>query len=168
MWAPNQRPRRSAYQPPASSTFLSQQTSHQQPASSTFLSERTSTSHQPTEQAANVPGSFSSGKPIALFFLSNIRCGLCSCTSRHQGESFSFFLQFRANLILFYPRVESLLVTLILSACWVTLPVTLICTSQKSQSIEVLSFVQSFELTTSSLVFLLKLKRSTKFWSIHM
>jgi hypothetical protein len=41
-----------AYQPPAISTFLSQQTSHQQPASSTFLSEQTSTSHQPNEQAA--------------------------------------------------------------------------------------------------------------------
>jgi hypothetical protein len=27
--------------------FLSEQTSHQQPASSTFLSEQTSTSHQP-------------------------------------------------------------------------------------------------------------------------
>jgi hypothetical protein len=36
-----------AYQPPASSTFLSEQTSHQQSASSTFLSEQTSTSHQP-------------------------------------------------------------------------------------------------------------------------
>jgi hypothetical protein len=36
-----------AYQPPASSTFLSEQTSHRQPASSTFLSEQTSTSHQP-------------------------------------------------------------------------------------------------------------------------
>jgi hypothetical protein len=36
-----------AYQPPANSTLLSQQTSHQQPASSTFLSEQTSTSHQP-------------------------------------------------------------------------------------------------------------------------
>jgi hypothetical protein len=36
-----------AYQPPASSTFLSQQISHQQPASSTLLSEQTSTSHQP-------------------------------------------------------------------------------------------------------------------------
>jgi hypothetical protein len=36
-----------AYQPPASSTFLSQQTSHQQPASSTLLSEQISTSHQP-------------------------------------------------------------------------------------------------------------------------
>jgi hypothetical protein len=36
-----------AYQPPATSTFLSEQTSHQQPASSTFLSEQTSTSHQP-------------------------------------------------------------------------------------------------------------------------
>jgi PKD repeat protein len=35
------------YQPPASSTFLSEQISHQQPASSTFLSEQTSTSHQP-------------------------------------------------------------------------------------------------------------------------
>jgi exonuclease III len=33
-----------AYQPPANSTFLSDQTSQQQPASSTFLSEQTSTS----------------------------------------------------------------------------------------------------------------------------
>jgi hypothetical protein len=41
------RPVRLAYQPPASSTFLSQQTSHQQPASSTLLLEQTSTSHQP-------------------------------------------------------------------------------------------------------------------------
>jgi hypothetical protein len=40
-----------AYQPPASSTFLSEQISHQQPANRTFLSEQTSTSHQPTEQA---------------------------------------------------------------------------------------------------------------------
>jgi hypothetical protein len=39
-------PVRLAYQPPASSTFLSEQTSHQQPANSTFLSEQTSTSHQ--------------------------------------------------------------------------------------------------------------------------
>jgi hypothetical protein len=39
-----------AYQPPASSIFLSEQTSHQQSASSTFLSEQTSTSHQPNEQ----------------------------------------------------------------------------------------------------------------------
>jgi hypothetical protein len=30
-----------------SPNFLSEQTSHQQPASSTFLSEQTSTSHQP-------------------------------------------------------------------------------------------------------------------------
>jgi hypothetical protein len=36
-----------AYQPLASNTFLSQQTSHQQPANNTFLSEQTSTSHQP-------------------------------------------------------------------------------------------------------------------------
>jgi hypothetical protein len=35
-----------AYQPPVSSTFLSEQISHQQPASSTFLSEQISTSHQ--------------------------------------------------------------------------------------------------------------------------
>jgi hypothetical protein len=41
------RPVRLAYQPPASSTFLSEQTSHQQPANSTLLSEQTSTSHQP-------------------------------------------------------------------------------------------------------------------------
>jgi hypothetical protein len=40
-------PVRLAYQPPASSTFLSQQTSYQQPASSTLLSEQTSTNHQP-------------------------------------------------------------------------------------------------------------------------
>jgi hypothetical protein len=40
-------PVRSAYQPPASSTFLSELTSHQQPANSTFLSQQTSTSHQP-------------------------------------------------------------------------------------------------------------------------
>jgi hypothetical protein len=38
---------RSTYQPPASSTFLSEQTNHQRPASSTLLSEETSTSHQP-------------------------------------------------------------------------------------------------------------------------
>jgi hypothetical protein len=40
-------PVRLAYQPPASSIFLSEQTSHQQPANSTFLLEQTSTSHQP-------------------------------------------------------------------------------------------------------------------------
>jgi hypothetical protein len=39
---------RLAYQPPANSTFLSEQTSQQQPASSTFLSEQISTSHQPS------------------------------------------------------------------------------------------------------------------------
>jgi hypothetical protein len=47
----NLRPIRLAYQPPANSTFLSEQISHQQPASSTFLSEQISTSHQPNEQA---------------------------------------------------------------------------------------------------------------------
>jgi hypothetical protein len=45
-WSYHKRPVRLAYQPPASSTFLSQQISHQQPASSTLLSEQTSTSHQ--------------------------------------------------------------------------------------------------------------------------
>jgi hypothetical protein len=40
-----------SYQPPASSTFLSEQTSHQQPASGTFLSKQISTSHQQNEQA---------------------------------------------------------------------------------------------------------------------
>jgi hypothetical protein len=41
------QPVRLAYQPPASSIFLSEQTSHQQPASSIFLSEKISTSYQP-------------------------------------------------------------------------------------------------------------------------
>jgi hypothetical protein len=41
------RPVRLAYQPPASSTFISEQTSHHEPASSIFLSEQTSTSHHP-------------------------------------------------------------------------------------------------------------------------
>jgi hypothetical protein len=46
-------PVRLACHPPASSTFLSEQTSRQQSASSTFLSEQISTaiSHQPNEQA---------------------------------------------------------------------------------------------------------------------
>jgi hypothetical protein len=43
----NYRPVRLAYQPPANSTFLSEQISHQQPANSTFLSEQISTSRQP-------------------------------------------------------------------------------------------------------------------------
>jgi hypothetical protein len=47
------RPVRLAYQPPASSTFLSEQISHQEPASSTFLLEQNSTSHQPNQQADN-------------------------------------------------------------------------------------------------------------------
>jgi hypothetical protein len=44
----NIQPVRSAYQPPAINTFLSEQTSHQQPASNILLSEQTSTSHQPS------------------------------------------------------------------------------------------------------------------------
>jgi hypothetical protein len=42
-------PVRLAYQPPANSTFLSEQISHQQPASRTFLSQQISTSHRPNE-----------------------------------------------------------------------------------------------------------------------
>jgi hypothetical protein len=41
------QPVRSAYQPPANSTFLSEQTSHQQSASSTLLSAQINTSHHP-------------------------------------------------------------------------------------------------------------------------
>jgi hypothetical protein len=41
-----------AYQPPVSTTFLSEQTNYQQPASNTFLSKQISTSHQPNERAA--------------------------------------------------------------------------------------------------------------------
>jgi hypothetical protein len=48
------RPVRLAYQPPANSTFLSEQTSHQQPAISTFLSEQIIISHQPNEQAVHL------------------------------------------------------------------------------------------------------------------
>jgi hypothetical protein len=44
-----------AYRPPASSTFLSEQTSHQQPDSSTLLSEQTSTSHQPPATSHQPP-----------------------------------------------------------------------------------------------------------------
>jgi hypothetical protein len=47
-------PVRLAYQPPFSSTFLSEQTSHQQPVNSIFLSEQASTSHQPNEQVVNL------------------------------------------------------------------------------------------------------------------
>jgi DNA-binding NarL/FixJ family response regulator len=42
-----QHPDRLAYQSPANSTLLSEQTSHQQSANSIFLSEQISTSHQP-------------------------------------------------------------------------------------------------------------------------
>jgi hypothetical protein len=45
---PAYRPIRLAYQPPASTTFLSEQTSHQQSANNTFLSEQISTNHQPS------------------------------------------------------------------------------------------------------------------------
>jgi hypothetical protein len=57
------RPVRSAYQPSASSTFLSERTSHQQPASSTLLSEQTSTSHQRPSQ----PNRLSDAAPAVAF-----------------------------------------------------------------------------------------------------
>jgi hypothetical protein len=47
------QPVRSAYQPPASSAFLSEETSHTQPASSTFLSEQTSTSNSVARSKKN-------------------------------------------------------------------------------------------------------------------
>jgi hypothetical protein len=43
----SERPVRLAYQPSASSIFLSEQINHQQPASSTFLSQQINTGHQP-------------------------------------------------------------------------------------------------------------------------
>jgi hypothetical protein len=49
--APDLQPVRLAYQPPVSSTFVSEQINHQQPANSTFLSAQISTSHQANEQA---------------------------------------------------------------------------------------------------------------------
>jgi hypothetical protein len=53
-----------AYQPPASSTFLSQQISYQQPASSTFLSKQTSTSHQPPAKRTGRKHGVPQGKEI--------------------------------------------------------------------------------------------------------
>jgi hypothetical protein len=66
------------YQPPTSSTFLSEQTSHQQPDNNTFLREQITTSHEPNESdwrikhyiqgtSANLIGSIS-----RIFFLITI------------------------------------------------------------------------------------------------
>jgi hypothetical protein len=83
-WRPGRRgrvegavaqPVRLAYQPPGSSTFLSEKTSHQQPASSTLLSEQTSTSHQPTEQAASV------GALVKINYISSTLLLNCSVAS---------------------------------------------------------------------------------------
>jgi hypothetical protein len=53
---PCYRPVRLAYQSPASSTFISEQTSHHQPANSILLSEQTSTNHhQPAERTDPMP-----------------------------------------------------------------------------------------------------------------
>jgi hypothetical protein len=54
-WQHHLQPVRFAYQPPASSTFLSEQISHQQPVSNTFLSEQTSTRHQPPAERTRWP-----------------------------------------------------------------------------------------------------------------
>jgi hypothetical protein len=43
-----------SYQPPASSTFLSEQTNHQQPASDIFLSEQINTRQQPNKHGEEV------------------------------------------------------------------------------------------------------------------
>jgi hypothetical protein len=45
-----------AYQPPASSIFLSEQINHQQPVSSTFLSQQINTSHQPPTKRTDFGG----------------------------------------------------------------------------------------------------------------
>jgi hypothetical protein len=57
------RPVRLAYQPPGSSTFLSEQIIRQQSANSTFLSEQISISHQPNEQAVCYSCPVASGAP---------------------------------------------------------------------------------------------------------
>jgi hypothetical protein len=77
---PDHQPVRSAYQPPASSTFLSEQTSHHQPASSTLLSEQTSTaiSHQPTEQAAPPPSLLGFHQGIILHWFIQIDFSILS------------------------------------------------------------------------------------------
>jgi hypothetical protein len=59
----NQRPVRLAYQPPATSTFLSEQINHQQSGSSTFLSEQISTSHQPPAKRTGCKASSSTILP---------------------------------------------------------------------------------------------------------
>jgi hypothetical protein len=79
------------YQPPASSTFLSEQTSHQQPANNTFLSQQISTSHQPPAKRTgcvaqvnqSTPRSSSSldGAPMSTFALSQAPCCGCHCPS---------------------------------------------------------------------------------------
>jgi hypothetical protein len=77
----NMHPVRLAYQPPVSSTFLSEQTSHQQPANNIFLSEQISTSHQhqPNEQAdgphrhVDVPYRLGSCKSF-LAYGKNLKC----------------------------------------------------------------------------------------------
>jgi hypothetical protein len=76
------QPVRLAYQPPASSTFLSEQISHQQPASSTLLSEQTSTSHQPP---ANRTG---------RWFLNNLHRG-----NKHRKKVVKYLICFLSHLL---------------------------------------------------------------------
>jgi hypothetical protein len=87
---PNKRHVRLAYQPPASNTFLSEQTSHQQPASSTFISEQTSTSHQPNEQAEGLICPFS--QPASLL---PIKVLICYALDRYE------LLRKRNNIMIF-------------------------------------------------------------------
>jgi hypothetical protein len=61
---------RLAYQPPANSTFISEQTSHQQSASSTSLSKQTSTSHQSLAKRTDcLPRLFFFGKHVSVGFV---------------------------------------------------------------------------------------------------
>jgi hypothetical protein len=71
-----------AYQPPANSTFLSQQISHQQPVSSTFLLEQTSTSHQPPAKRTGYKTQQSTCSRQKDYFTAQIHWDnhqLCSC-----------------------------------------------------------------------------------------
>jgi hypothetical protein len=76
------KPVRSAYQPPASSTFLSERTSHQQPASSTLLSEQTSTSHQPPTKRTGQACSLGLSATSQQYF--SLRTNQPPATSRNQ------------------------------------------------------------------------------------
>jgi hypothetical protein len=76
-WRLNEQRVRSAYQPPASSTFLSEQISHQQPASSTFLSEQIS--HQQPASSTFLSQQTSHQPPAKRTGCMNLLSSLLSC-----------------------------------------------------------------------------------------